>query len=94
MTVHIHVAAGDGHLGPQNPIWVPWINCTDVDHAEQLAAHRHIRDRGGVGERESPYHFTIWSHTDATPKHPNGKPMCVHAVTLSAHYNQRGEIAA
>ena len=94
MTVYIHTAAGDGHKGPQNPIWRPWINCSDVNEAEQLAAHRHIRDRGGVGGRESPYHFTVWSYTDKTPLHPNGKPTQVHAVTMSAHYNQRGEVIA
>lgn len=84
MTVYIHSAVGDGTRGPQNPIWKQWENCAGVSEAEQMAAHRHIRDRGGVGESEQPYVFTVWSYTDKTPLHDNGRPMMVHAVTFRA----------
>jgi len=34
-----------------NVNWRPWINCdTENELMPRLALHRHIRDRGGVGE--------------------------------------------
>lgn len=84
MTIYIQVMPGDGKAGAPGNNWRPWINCTDRKEVEALAAHRHLRDRGGVGESEGNYCFTVFSYLDTDPKHPNGRPMVANATTFWA----------
>lgn len=85
MTFYIQTHPGKGNAGAlRSSYWHPWINSTDRKEVEALAAHRHLRDRGGVLEKEQPYEFTVYSYSDRDPKHANGKPMSVNATTFSA----------
>lgn len=44
--------------------WFPWLNCKSLHQTQQLAAHRHIRNRGGVSE---PFTLNVYAKMPDTP---------------------------
>lgn len=52
MNILIHVAESKLPRNFDHPslVWTPWINCQPTDNIHAMAAHRHFRERGGLGE--------------------------------------------
>ena len=52
MTKLIHVAEGQIPRNFNHPsvVWTAWIDCQPTDNIHALAAHKHFRERGGLGE--------------------------------------------
>ena len=62
MTVWLQIKEGDKPqaLAPEG--WMPWINSVSVERTVMLAAHRHIRERGGVID---PFTMMVYAVPDA-----------------------------
>lgn len=73
MTVFIHCQAGHRLALDPSPVWMPWLNSKSREDTVALAAHRFLRNRGGVqpGER---FDFAVFSYLDSTPLKADGSP--------------------
>lgn len=85
MTIFVQIQEGDATAGSVVDNWTPWIDCKprQLNEVIGLAAHRHMRNRGGAGDQ--PYKFTVYAYPDTVEKHANGHPKSVSATTYVAH---------
>jgi hypothetical protein len=67
--------------------WQPWLPCTSVEETVQLAANKHLNERGGVLAGET-YQFTVVAYTDAmvadSGRTKTGNPRVMMSTTFSA----------
>jgi hypothetical protein len=73
MTVHIQTFEGKQPATVSADRWKPWLNCDSREETVRLAAHRHIRNRGGVAHGEA-FDLHVLSFEDGAPRHANGNP--------------------
>lgn len=71
--VQIHEGAERQALTPEG--WKPWIKSATAEETVMLAAHQHIRFRGGVLE---PFTMMVYSVPEA--EWNDGKPISCHAT--------------
>lgn len=85
MNWHVQITEGDEKLAHTDPEhWTTWRNCRPGEKEVTLGmiVHKHLRDRGGLAWDEK-LDVTVWYFTDATPRYPNGRPMCLDAVRFT-----------
>lgn len=83
MTFYAQVTEGEWTNGPEVDRFKPWLNCSEErQEVERLVLNQAIRQRGGVGSEEV-LTFTVWTFTDKSPRHKNGRPMIVHSTTFT-----------
>lgn len=91
-TVYVQILP-DGDSLPHPRCWTPWYAATSVQDTSAMAAHKHLRERGGVAPGET-YTFRVVAYTDgmieATGKVSNGNPSVMLSTSFSAsHAAQR-----
>lgn len=89
-TDYTQARAGDGKNGPAVDAWTPWRSDKPQSRemVRNMAARRYLRDAGfESGNFERPHTFTVWHWREGDPCHPNGRPLCVHAMTMIATPN-------
>jgi len=81
----IQIQPGDGSNGPAPDQFTPWaIGTGTAEDCRYVAAGKYLRERGT--NKHTPRHvFTVFSYPDTAPTHPNGRPLCVNALTLVAN---------
>lgn len=62
--------------------WRPWINCKDRAETVQLAVHRHVRNRGGIGHGEK-LTLHVLDYQEGTAMHKNGNPKLPTLTTFT-----------
>lgn len=56
------------------------------EQVQELAMRKYLADAGLTkGKFAAPHKFTVYHYREGDPTHPNGRPMCVHAVTMIAN---------
>ena len=71
-TFLVQTTEGHGVL-PSPGLWTPWKNCESASETASLAAHRHVRQRGGIAPDEALRVYVYVAPPDEN-LYPNGSP--------------------
>lgn len=90
MPFFIQIKPGDAWQPPTPDDFTPWISKeagfgSKESETVALAAHKFIRERGGILPDDPPFTFTVYAYSDKDPTHPNGRPMTCRATTFVLH---------
>lgn len=71
---------------PPPAAWHPWVNVkpADVPMLGAMAAHKHMRTRGGIGEHEpSPLRVHVYIAPPDVDRGPDGEPVACLGETFN-----------